>query len=114
MVHSHITIGVMRGFIGNISRPDFSRFEDRDQTPVFLDADGTPVFEVWFWHADLRLWFVMSHAPDAQMQVHGVVYFNPGELPDQLYRRVRDLESQAGVPVNHGAGLPVGHPLRLA
>ena len=52
-----------------------TRQEFRQQPPVFyLDADA--VFEVWFWHSELRRWFVMSKSYNLELQQQGVVYFD--------------------------------------
>lgn len=52
-----------------------TRYESRRQPPVFELDDGFPVYEVWFWHDELRRWFVMSRVYDAQLAAAGVVIF---------------------------------------
>lgn len=50
--------------------------EVRHQTPVFvLEPEGCPVYEVWYWHDELRRWFVMSRVYNAQLAATGVVFF---------------------------------------
>jgi hypothetical protein len=79
----------VKGWVINISSPRETCEVDRAQLPIWFDSDGDPVFEVWFWHRPLQLWFVMAALPGT---VQGVVYFSPSELPDQLRERVRVLE----------------------
>lgn len=75
----------------NISRPEETREVVRDQRAVF-DLDGEPVFEAWFWYARAHRWFVMSYAPDLRMQVQGVVYFTPDDMPRALRAKVAAVE----------------------
>lgn len=72
---------VRRGLVVNVADPQHDRWVTRDvmrEPPVYRLKDGTPVFEVWFWHDRLRRWFVMSNVANQQMQQQGVVYFRPG------------------------------------
>jgi len=55
--------------------PMRTREEDRQQPPVFLLEDGYPVFEVWYWHADLGRWFVMTRTYRPELVEHGAVLF---------------------------------------
>jgi hypothetical protein len=59
-------------------------------------ADGTPVFEAWFWHRLLRRWFCMSTVHHPALIQQGVVFFQPGDL-DGLKRSMHGLEQAAGV-----------------
>lgn len=84
-----------QGWIVNVSRDDDStRLEARDQREVF-DLDGEPVFEVWFWHALTRRWWVMSYARDPRLEAQGVVFFSPEDVPERLRERVRTYTSDA-------------------
>lgn len=72
----------MEGLVLNVHDdrlPDGSpwrtRFEVRHQPPAFVLDDGFPVYEVWFWHEELRRWFVMSRVYDARLAAAGVVFF---------------------------------------
>lgn len=81
---------LMRGWILNLSRADASYEVTRDQEPV-LDLDGDPVFEVWFFHAQTKKWFVMSLREDPAMAREGVIYFHPHEVPGGLRARLHAL-----------------------
>jgi hypothetical protein len=53
----------MLGWILNATTPEESLLLDRvDQQPLYY-SEGVPVFEVWFWHRELRKWFVMIADP---------------------------------------------------
>lgn len=87
----------MRGLVINPHCPDWPMDVERNQLPIFYLSTGEPVFEVWFWHATLKRWFVMSTTRDLNMESQGVVYFHPRESPDGLRERVHALEEQAGL-----------------
>ena len=55
--------------------PIRTREEDRHQIPVFVLEDGYPVFEVWFWHADLARWFIMTRVYSEALAGAGAVLF---------------------------------------
>jgi hypothetical protein len=55
---------------------------------VFSLKSGDPVFEVWFWHSELRRWFVLSRSFNTLLQAQGIVYF---EDPAQLVEKIRAL-----------------------
>ena len=84
----------MNGWIINLWRSDYCQAVVRQQPPLFYLADGDAVFEVWFWHALLQRWFVMSLGP--AMDQSGVVHFRPDDVPLALRDRVFGLERQAG------------------
>lgn len=86
-----------KGWIVNLSRSDATQEVEREQAPVFTFVDGEPCFEVWFWHRDLKRWFVMSRYHDPMLMSHGVVFFTPEEAPDRLRARVKLMEKQAGI-----------------
>jgi hypothetical protein len=44
--------------------------------PLFVLDDGYPVFEVWFWHEQLRAWFCFSRVVDPAIAAAGVRYFD--------------------------------------
>ena len=91
---NRVLIRTMRGWIINLhsTDPAQTREEERDQEPaIYLPGSGEPVFEVWFWHAQLARWFVMSKRADPLMQAKGVVYFDPDEVADSLRERIRSL-----------------------
>lgn len=87
------------GLICNVADSTQDRWEERDQEPCF-EVNGHPVWEVWFWHPLLRRWFCMSHEHDPRMIFQGVVYFRPGEVPDQLRERLEYLERKAGIRID--------------
>lgn len=77
-----------RGWIVNLSRDDCTREVERDHEPVCVTDDGEPVFEVWYWHAASRRYFVLSRGPhDARMIARGVIYFQPDDVPASLRTR---------------------------
>ena len=78
------------GLIVNVEDSRQDRFEYRDQQECFT-VDGTPVWEVWFWHKTLRRWFVMTCKPDPRLMSQGVVCFTPGEVPDTLRARLQTM-----------------------
>lgn len=69
-----------RGLLVNVVDAKHDRYVDRDQVPCFYVDDGTPVFEVWFWHCILKRWFCMSTVSDPKKIAQGVVYFWPGDI----------------------------------
>ena len=83
----------MKGWIINLWDAAQCREELRHHAPVFYFDDGVPCFEVWFWHADLYRWFVMSYERNAALEAQGVVFFDPRETPDQLRARFAALAS---------------------
>jgi hypothetical protein len=68
-----------------------TREESRFQPPLF-HVDDLPVYEVWFWHSELRRWFCMSKSYNVYLARSGVVYF---DTKAQLIERIRQL---GGVP----------------
>lgn len=77
-----------RGWIVNVSRDDGTREVERDHEPVLRLDDGSPVFEVWFWHAFLRCYFCMTRGPhDPRSVARGVIYFDPSDVPRALRDR---------------------------
>lgn len=75
-------MAIEQGWIFNTSNDAHDRLVARDVTrypPAFRLDDGTPVFEVWFWHARVGRWFVMSNYSEPQMIEQGVIYFKPGD-----------------------------------
>lgn len=86
-----------RGWIINVSRADADHEVERNHEPAIVLDDGTLVFEVWFWHQDLRRYFCMTKGPaDARMIAQGVVYFHPDEVPDALRTRIEAMSRLAG------------------
>lgn len=82
------------GLILNTSSKDHDQWVTRDvgaYPPAFRLDDGTPIFEVWFWHDTLRRWFVMSNYSDPRMTAQGVVYFRPGQHKQALGGAARAL-----------------------
>lgn len=69
------------GLIINVSKPNHDTWVERNQPPALVLEDGTPIFEVWFYHWTLHRWFVMSYIFDQSMIDQGVVYFRPGNIP---------------------------------
>ena len=70
-----------QGWIFNTSDEAHDRLVERDTSrypPAFRLDDGTPIFEVWFWHGRIGRWFVMSNYSDPQLVNQGVIYFQPG------------------------------------
>lgn len=86
----------VRGMIVNTADEQRDCWEDRDQVPCFYLDDGTPIFEVWFWHRGLRRWFCMSTVPNDDMIAQGVVYFWPGDIVG-LKSAMTALEEAAGI-----------------
>jgi hypothetical protein len=82
------------GWVINLWRTEYCQLVVRNQTPLFHFTDGEAVFEVWFWHALLHQWFVMSAGLETDQP--GVVYFRPNDVPKALRERVATLERQAG------------------
>lgn len=77
-----------RGWIVNLSRDDGTREVEREHEPVCTTDDGEPVFEVWFWHAQARRYFVLSRGPhDVRALASGVIYIHPDDVPDALRAR---------------------------
>lgn len=85
------------GLICNVVDERFDRWEDRQQEPCFHLEDGTPVFEVWYWHKSLRRWFCMTQHPSPELIAQGVVCFRPAEVPDGLRERMTYMEQAAGI-----------------
>lgn len=84
----------MEGLILNVhddllpaDSPWRTRWEERRQPAVFC-IDGVPVYEVWFWHTELRRWFCMSKSYNRQLAYQGVIYFDTKE---QLLRAIELL-----------------------
>jgi hypothetical protein len=69
-----------KGLIVNVSDSRYDCEVERVQPPVLTLEDGTPVFEVWFYHWVLKRWFVMSYIYDQRMIAQGIVYFQPGNV----------------------------------
>lgn len=66
----------MLGWILNAMRSEESLLLDRvNQQPIYY-SDNVPVYEVWFWHIELRLWFVMVADPGRVIS-QGAVGFHP-------------------------------------
>lgn len=86
-----------QGLICNVADAAHDRMENRDQEPCFVLDDGTPVFEVWFWHEQLKRWFCMSTVTDPRLIAQGVVFFAPADVPDGLREKMRYLERAAGI-----------------
>ena len=91
----------MFGWILNVQDPSHDQLVERDQLPCFYVKEprhGTdiPVFEVWFWHREVKRWFCMATKQDPLMVQHGVVYFWPGDI-EGLKRRIKLI---GGVPRN--------------
>lgn len=63
-----------------------TREEYREQPAVFVSKSGRPVFEVWFWHAQRRTWFVWSQSFDLRLAHHGVRYFATMEQLKEMLR----------------------------
>ena len=80
----------MRGLIINVSDSTYDQWVERDQPPAFTLEDGTPIFEVWFYHWKLKRWFVMAYIFDQRLIDQGVVYFRPGDI-EYLKRRMYEL-----------------------
>lgn len=55
---------------------------DRQQQPLFCLHDGSPVFEVWFYHRRSGMWFVMTCDP--KFQERGAVGFHPAHTRQQV------------------------------
>jgi hypothetical protein len=73
----------MVGWILNATRPDESLLLDRvNQQPVYY-SDNVPVYEVWFWHSELKLWFVMVADP-GRVVPQGAVGFHPLHTREQI------------------------------
>lgn len=71
----------MEGLILNVSDdqlPEGSEWRTRRavraQRPIFTLADGTPVWEAWFFARGR--WWCFSHGYDAQLARSGVVFFD--------------------------------------
>lgn len=77
----------MFGWILNATRSEESLLLDRiNQQPIYY-SDDMPVYEVWFWHIELRLWFVMVADP-GQVVPQGAVGFHPLHTKDQIRKLV--------------------------
>jgi hypothetical protein len=87
----------MKGWIINLYSLAETREVERFQAPVFFTAQGEAVFEVWFWHALLERWFVMSTESDAELEQQGAVFFHPREVPERLAERVHEMERSLGI-----------------
>lgn len=71
----------MEGLILNVSDAELppgsewrTRRAVRDQRPLYLLDDGTPVWEVWF--CALGRWWCYSHGYDQALARGGVIYFD--------------------------------------
>jgi hypothetical protein len=85
-----------RGWIVNLSRDDCTREVERDHEPVCVTDAGEPVFEVWYWHAGTRRYFVLTRGPhDAFMIASGVIYFHPDDAPEVLRTRLEGVQRRA-------------------
>lgn len=82
------------GLICNAADARWDRWEDRSHDPCFTLKDGTPVFEVWFWHTQLLRWFCMTHNPDPCPD--NAIRFKPGD-PTRLRVQMITLERQHGI-----------------
>jgi hypothetical protein len=89
----------MEGLIVNTSNAAHNRWEDRDQQPCFYLDDGTPVFEVWYWHKMLKRWFCMCPVYNQTLIDQGVVFFYPGDVAG-LRTAMGGLEQAAGIHRN--------------
>jgi hypothetical protein len=73
----------MQGWILNAANPEHSLLLDRSgQQPIYY-SDNIPVYEVWFWHFELRIWFVMLADPSRVVK-QGAVGFHPAHTNEQL------------------------------
>ena len=75
-------MSTMRGLIVNVADEKHDKWVDSPLQPCFYLPDGTPVFEVWFWHRTQGRWFVMTTADPAGWAAQGVVAFLPGTKPE--------------------------------
>ena len=65
----------MLGWVLNATNPEESLLLDRaEQQPIYY-SDGVPVYEVWIWHSELKLWFVMIADP-VRVAERGAVGFH--------------------------------------
>jgi hypothetical protein len=53
-----------------------------EQQPIYY-SDNIPVYEVWFWHCELHLWFVMVADP-GRVVPQGAVGFHPLHSKEQI------------------------------
>ncbi len=65
----------MEGLIINAHGSGIYRDSRPGQQPVFY-CEGVPVFEIWFWDAISKLWFVMV-ADLERVAAQGAVGFHP-------------------------------------
>ena len=73
----------MFGWILNAARPRESLLLYRNgQQPIYY-SDNIPVYEVWFWHSELKLWFVMLADP-GRVASRGAVGFHPHHTKEQI------------------------------
>lgn len=69
-----------KGLVINVANPEGDREVERSQEPCVVLDDGTPVFEVWYWHCDLKRWFVMTNEPGDPSLI-GTIAFRPSQIP---------------------------------
>jgi len=85
----------VEGWIINLWDDSQTREVTREQPPViYLPDGGEPVFEVWFWHAQVFRWFVMSRSFNVNYQRGGVIYFDPSR--DGWKNRLREVVRSLG------------------
>lgn len=84
-----------QGWIVNLSTDECRETMRAGPAAVTLD-DGSLVFEVWYWHQELRRWFVMAPAPDPNMRAQGVIYYHPDQV-QRLPRVLVQLGRQQGL-----------------
>ncbi len=75
-----------RGLVINLHDANEMREEDRIQEPVLHLPDGSPVFEVWYWHEPMHRWFVLTknHEDARWAQANCVAYSSPEMLRSKL------------------------------
>ncbi len=78
--------GLRLGWIVH-AHDDGTRQEWRDQPPVF-EVNGEPIFEVWFWCAELYRWAVMSYVQHPHLAQQGCIYFLPDDTADMIRQRL--------------------------
>jgi len=97
---------VTSGWVINLWDDSRTEEVDRAQPPViYLPDTAEPVFEVWFWHAEIRVWFVMSRSFNVHLQRAGVVYFDPNL--DGWKDRLREIIRALGGSDADGADGPL-------
>ncbi len=77
----------MLGWILNAKNPAESLLLNRsNQQPIYY-SDNVAVFEVWYWHNELRAWFVMLADP-GRVVPQGAIGFHPLHTPVQIKKLV--------------------------